>query len=173
MIAIFYSLIVIGAIIFQASVAEYFNAWIGARPDGMVLITVFLGLQRGRETGLVGGFFLGLLQDALSGGLLGASALAKGLIGHAAGSLKRNVSGREALFHALLIFPATTFSAALSAALLFIFVPDVPIPSQYWPEAGKTILLNTCLAPLILGLLAGAEERVLPSAAGTPYPERS
>lgn len=173
MIFLFYFLVGAGAIVFQSAVAEYFNVWLGVRPDVMVLITVFLGLQRGQETGLIGGFLLGLLQDVLSGGLPGANALSKGLIGHATGSLRRNVSGREAFFHSLLVFFATVFNTTLSVTLLFVFLPDVPIHPHYWLEAGKTTLLNTFLAPLIVGLLVGAEERIFPAAAGSPYPERS
>jgi len=75
MIVIFYCLVGAGAIVFQSTVSEYFKAWLGARPDAMTLIVVYLGLQRGQETGLIGGFFLGLLQDVLTGGLLGANAL--------------------------------------------------------------------------------------------------
>ncbi|OGL61099.1 MAG: rod shape-determining protein MreD [Candidatus Tectomicrobia bacterium RIFCSPLOWO2_12_FULL_69_37] len=173
MIVIFYCLVGAGAIVFQSTVSEYFKAWLGARPDAMTLIVVYLGLQRGQETGLIGGFFLGLLQDVLTGGLLGANALSKGLIGHATGSLRRNVSGREALFHALLAFFASVFNSTLMVTLLFVFLPDVQIHPQYWLEAGKTTLLNTFLAPLLVGLLVGAEERIFPAAAGTPYPERS
>lgn len=172
MIFLFYFLLGVGAIIFQATISEYFKLWVGARPDAMTLIVVYLGLQRGQETGLIGGFLLGLLQDVLSGGLLGANALSKGLIGHATGSLRRNVSGREAFFHALLVFFASIFNAVLSVALLFVFLPDVPIHPQYWLEAGKTILLSTFLAPLLVGLLVGAEERIFPAGTGTPYPER-
>ena len=173
MIIIFYFLIGIGAVIFQSTVSEYFKAWIGARPDAMTLIVVYLGFQRGQETGLIGGFFLGLLQDVLSGGLPGSNALSKGLIGHATGGLRRNVSGREALFHALLVFFASIFNAVLSVAVLSVFLPDVPIHPQYWLEAGKTTLLNPFLAPLLVGLLVGAEERIFPAGDGTPYPERS
>jgi rod shape-determining protein MreD len=139
----------------------------------MVLIVVYLGLQRGQETGLIGGFFLGLLQDVLSGGLLGVNALSKGLIGHWTGSFRRNVSDRQALFHALLVFFASIFNSVLSVGLLFLFMPDVPVHPHYWLEVGKTTLLNTFLAPLLIGLLVGAEERIFPASAGSPYPERS
>lgn len=172
-VLIFYFLLGLAAIVFQSAVSEYFYTWLGARPDAMGLIVVYLGLQRGKEPGLIGGFILGLLQDVLSGGLLGVNALSKGLIGHATGSLRRNVTGREAAFHAILVFFASIFNAALAVFLLFIFLPDVPITSHYWMETGKTALLNTFLAPLLIGLLVGAEERIAPAAAGSPYPERS
>lgn len=171
--ALFYFLLGMASIVVQAAVSEYFNAWLGARPDPMALIVVYLGLQRGKESGLIGGFILGLLQDVLSGGLLGANALSKGLIGHATGCIRRNVTGREALFHAILVAIASIFNAALLVFLLFIFLPDVPVTSYYWVEAGKTTLLNTFLAPLLIGLLVGAEERIAPAAAGSPYPEKS
>jgi rod shape-determining protein MreD len=172
-IIIFYFLVGVGAIVFQSTISEYFNVWLGARPDVMALVVVYLGLQRSQETGLIGGFILGLFQDVLSGGLLGANALSKGLIGHATGSLRRNVAGREALFHALLVFFATIFDSVLSVTLMFVFLPDVPVHPQFWVEAGKTTLLNTFLAPLLVGLLVGAEERIFPAGAGTPYPEKS
>ncbi len=172
MIALFYFIVGAGTIVFQTAVAEYFDAWTTARPDAMILVTLFLGLHRGREAGLIGGFFLGLLQDALSGGLLGANALLKGLIGHAAGSLKRNVAGRDSIFHGALGLFATAFDKVLAVGLTAVFLPDLPIHANYWLVAGKTIALNTLLAPLFVGLLGSAEGRVLPSAAGAPYPER-
>ena len=172
MSVLFYFFVGAGAIIFQSAVTDYFHVWTTARPDAMVLVTVYLGLHRGRETGLLGGFFLGLFQDALSGGLLGVNALTKGLIGHATGSMRRNVTGRESLFHGALGLFATAFHIVLAGALLTVFLPDLPVPRDYWIEGAKTTAINTFLAPIVIGLLARAEERVLPSAAGAPYPER-
>lgn len=173
MIVLFYLLVGAATIVFQTSVTEYFNVWTGAQPDAMLLVTLYLGIHRGRETGLIGGFFLGLLQDALSGGLLGANALSKGLIGHGTGSLRQNVLGRNWIFRGALGLFATAFDVLLAAVLAVVFLPDLPLPADYWWAGAKTAAINTVLAPAVVGLLGKAEARVLPPAAGAPYPDRA
>lgn len=173
MSVLFFFLIGAAAISFQTAVADYFYAWTGVVPDGMLLVTLYFGLHRGRETGLVGGFTMGLIQDVLSGGILGVNALSKGLIGHFTGRMKRNVTGREAIMHAVIAFFSSGFNLVLVAGLAAVFLPDQPLSAIYWIAGVKTMLLNTLLAPIVVGLLGRAEARVLPPASGVPYPERS
>ncbi|MDA1001725.1 MAG: rod shape-determining protein MreD, partial [bacterium] len=161
-----------GIVVFQTSLADYFNTWLGIRPDGMLLAALFLGIYRGKETGVVGGFLLGLMEDVLSGGLLGVNALTKGLIGNFAGGLRRNVTSRDILFQGGLGFFATIFDITVSAFLLAIFLPDFPIPKQYWWEGAKSTILNAALGPVIIGLLGAAHARIIPATGGVPYPER-
>ena len=84
---LFYLFAAAGTIVFQTSITEYFHTWTSARPDAMLLVTLYIGMRRGSEGGLITGFILGLLQDILSGGLLGANSLSKGLSGYLTGGL--------------------------------------------------------------------------------------
>ena len=173
MIVLFYFIIAVLAIVLHTSVADYFSIWIGARPDAILLTTVYLGLRRNRETGLLGGFGLGIFEDILSGGLMGFNALIKGLIGHYIGGLRPNMMARFVVFHCTVVFFASIFNVLLSFLLVQIFIPNQILNIGYWMDAAKTAGLNTILAPLVISLLGKMEEKVIPSEIGTPYPERS
>lgn len=172
MIFLFYATLFIFTVVLHASVAEYFSAWIDAKPDVMLLTTVFLGLHRGGIAGLVGGFALGLVQDALSGGLLGLNALLKGLIGRSTGGLKIGMTSRLIFFHCVVVFFASTFSLAASAGLAKVFLPDAALPVEFWVDGTKTAGLTVVLAPAALGLLRKVESVALPFTKGAPYLER-
>ena len=173
MIVLFYIILTVLTIVLHTSVADYFSIWVGARPDAILLTTVFLGLYRDRETGLIGGFGLGIVEDILSGGLLGFNALLKGLIGHYTGGLKPSMTARFIVFQCAVVFFASIFNILFSFLLVQIFVPSQFLPASYWIDAIKTAGLNVALAPLVISLLGKMEEKVLSSEASTPYPERS
>ena len=173
MIVLFYLILAILAIVFHTSVAEYFSDWVNARPDAILLTTVFLGLHRSRVTGLIGGFSLGIFQDVLSGGLLGFNALLKGLIGYYTGGLRRNMTARIFFFHCAVVFFASVFDILFSALLVQIFLPAQFLTINYWIEGIKTVGLNVALAPFVMSFLAQIEYKVFPSDTGTPYAERS
>ncbi len=173
MIVLFYILLAVLTIAIHTSVAEYFSIWIGAKPDAMLLATVFLGLRHDRETGLTGGFILGIFEDVLSGGLLGFNALLKGLIGHYTGGLKPNVTARFVVFHGAVAFFASLFNILFSFILVQIFLPDQPPTTGYWMDAIETAGLNTVLAPFVISLFGKMQDKMLPSETGTPYPERA
>lgn len=169
---LFCAILLIFTIVFHTSAAEYFSDWLGARPDAMLLTTVFLGLRRDRAAALVGGFVLGLAQDALSGSLLGLNALLKGLIGYCAGGLKSTMTSRRLFFYCSTAFFASVFNLALSAGLAMVFLPDKALPVEFWLEGARTAGLNAVLAPMIIGLLGKIEVKTLPSSEGAPYLER-
>ena len=53
--------------------------------DFVLIVVVYLSLTSGPDTGVVAGSVAGLIQDALSSGIMGIGALAKTLVGFAAG----------------------------------------------------------------------------------------
>lgn len=169
---LFYLIVIVGAIVFQVSVTEYFHTWTSARPDAMLLVTVHIGMRRGVESGLTSGFILGLLQDILTGGLLGANSLLKGLLGYFIGGLARNIARRTWTFLVFLVFFATTFNILLWAALALMFQPALGISYGYWLASLKTAALNIVLAPFVIHLLDLIEGRLVPSSLGVPYPDR-
>jgi rod shape-determining protein MreD len=59
----------------------------GVTPDVPLILTVFLALRRGPETGCLVGFIAGVLQDTAGGGLVGIQALTKALAGFGMGLL--------------------------------------------------------------------------------------
>ena len=172
MTALFYILLGAATIAFQTTMTDYFSVWTGTRPDAILLTTIFLGIYRGREAGLAGGFLLGLFQDVLTGSLLGANGLSKGLIGYATGGLRRNISNRNILYTGSLGLFGSVFDLVLGAALTFVFLPDESLPADFWIAGGESMALTALLAPIFVGLLGMAEARILPPPGGVPYPER-
>ena len=77
-----------GTVVQSALVGEFPIA--GVTPDLPLVIVALLALSRGPEAGLLAGFCLGLLQDGIGGGLVGAQALSKGLAGFGLGFLRRH-----------------------------------------------------------------------------------
>jgi rod shape-determining protein MreD len=73
----------------------------GVTPDLPLILTAFIALRRGPETGCLVGFASGLFQDAASGGLLGVQALSRALAGFMMGLLP----GRLWVGHPLVQIP--------------------------------------------------------------------
>ncbi len=173
MIVLFYIFALAAALVIQTVISGYFHTWLGARPDAMLLVTLYIGVNRGSESGLVTGFFLGLMKDILSGGLLGSNALSKGLLGYLTGNVVRNIGRSSWIFLGSLGLFATALDAFIWATLSVVFEPDLGISNEYWIASMKTIALNAILAPFIIHLLSLAEARIVSSSVSVPYPDRS
>ncbi len=172
MTLLFFAFTAAGAIVFQTTFTQYFFDWTGGRPDVMLLVTLYIGVQRGTESGLATGFFLGLLQDILSGGLLGANALTKGLLGHLTGGLVRSIGRRNWFFIAALGFFTTVFDLVGWAMLSALFQPHIGLKAGFWVASLKTVVLNAILAPFAFHMLSPIEGRIVPSSLNVPYPDR-
>lgn len=59
----------------------------GVTPDLPLIVTAFLALRGGPETGCLAGFLAGFLQDMAGGGLIGVQALTKAMAGFGMGLL--------------------------------------------------------------------------------------
>ncbi len=85
-----YVMLLGGGTVVQSTVVGEF-AVAGVTPDLPLVMTALLALARGPEAGLLTGFFLGLLQDGIGGGLVGTQALSKALAGFGLGFLHRHL----------------------------------------------------------------------------------
>ena len=79
-------LMAFGGSLAQSSVVPSWSIG-GVTPDLPLIMTALIALRRGPETGCLVGFASGLLQDAVSGGLLGVQALSRALAGFVVGLL--------------------------------------------------------------------------------------
>lgn len=107
-------------------------------PDISLVLTVLLGFRLGPEAGCLIGFSAGLLQDVSGGGLVGAQALTKALVGFGIGLL----GGRFWVSSPLVQVPGLAiltlaegllrygllslfhFPAELGALLLYVILPQ-------------------------------------------------
>jgi rod shape-determining protein MreD len=64
---------------------------LGVRPDVILILATFIGVRLGKAKGATAGFFLGLIQDCLSGVFLGPNAFSKGVVGFIFGNLRAKI----------------------------------------------------------------------------------
>ncbi len=80
MIFCVFLLVVIGLFSVQTTILEIFSLG-GVTPDLALIFVVYCGVHFQRNGGIGAGVIIGLVQDCLSGGLLGINTLSKGLAG--------------------------------------------------------------------------------------------
>jgi len=131
----------------------------GVRPDLALLATVGYSLVAGRQKGMSFGFFLGLLQDVLSGGLLGTNGFIKGFVGYVVGVFKQQVADRSLFFPTLAIF----FGSLLNGALYFLIARVLYADKYSWWFFIRTTALETgynlALGVIVTGAIGIASRR--------------
>jgi rod shape-determining protein MreD len=123
----------------------------GVRPDCFLLLVFFLSPRVSPELATIQGFFIGLCQDALSGGPLGLKAFTYSLLGFLTARLshKLNTDKPPAQFWLLLVGAAA--AGVLTFVLSCFFVGLSPLLSVLWiivPEALYTAVLGFLLLRL-------------------------
>lgn len=141
-------------LILQTSIFPLFSIS-GVRPDLLLLATVGYSLVAGRKRGLLFGFFLGLLQDVLSGGLFGINGFIKGFVGYVTGVLRQQIADRTLFFPALAII----LGSLLNGALYFLIARALYSDTYTWWFFLHTTLLETGYN-LVLGLTFAALVRL-------------
>jgi rod shape-determining protein MreD len=115
--------------------------------DFMLVAVVSVALLAGPSAGLVAGTFGGLLQDAVSSGILGVGGLAKTVVGFVVGSLARQFIVAEPLPRLVVFFGAT-----LVHALLFMGLYEVLGLREF--GAPLTRVLGQAIGNAVVGVLA-------------------
>jgi len=85
--------------------------------DLVLIVVVFVAIKSGPVTGLLGGTVAGLIQDALSSGVLGIGGMAKTIVGFLSGSLATQFIVTAPLPRFLLLLVATALHAAIFMGL--------------------------------------------------------
>ena len=132
----------------------------GAPVDLVLIVVVFAALQRGPVAGLWTGTFAGLLQDALSSGIIGVSGLTKTIIGVVAG-----VTGSHfilgTLWHRLGVLIAASFVHAFCYLGIYTLIgsegPAVPIGIVAVQAAANGLV--GVVAPLVVGVAPSVSDR--------------
>jgi rod shape-determining protein MreD len=140
----------------QATLLSQINLW-GARPDLMLLVVLAWAVVRGTDEGAVWGFIGGLVVDLLSGGSLGAMALALLVVAFLAGQSWGQGLGPSVARLLLLAFLSVV---AYHLVLLVVLVwagHTVDWGFALVQVAGPSALLNALLAPFVQRPLAWLE----------------
>ncbi len=97
-----YAALVVVALLFQSTVVPYLQIgrW---KPDLLLVVVVFISIQRGPIWGTTAGFVVGLLGDLLSAQLIGSGALVKSVAGFLAARLSPLFDARSQFLFTLLL----------------------------------------------------------------------
>ncbi len=85
--------------------------------DLVLVVVVFTALTSGRVAGLLTGTFAGLVQDALSGGVIGMAGLSKTVVGFLTGIVGTQFIVAHTLSRFVVFFLATVVNAAIFMGL--------------------------------------------------------
>lgn len=106
--------------------------------DLVLIVVVYVSLSFGPTTGIVTGTVAGLIQDSLSSGIMGIGALAKTLVGFAAGRI-----GTQFIVTAPLprfvVFLGATLLHALVFMGLYVLLGLREFPDPYATVAGQAV----------------------------------
>ena len=105
------------AIGIQTTLAQYIFRGSSTAIDLVLIVVVFVAIKSGPVTGLLAGTVAGLLQDALSIGILGIGGLAKTIVGFLSGVLGTQFIVTAPLPRFLLLLLATALHAAIFMGL--------------------------------------------------------
>lgn len=128
--------------------------------DLVLIAVVYVALTSGPVVGLLAGSVAGLLQDALSSGVLGIGGLAKTIVGFAAGAFGTQFIV-TAPFPRFVVFVAATALHALIFMGLYVLLGLREFPSPYMAVLGQAVAngLVGVVAAQIIELLPGSIQR--------------
>jgi len=108
----------------------------GTAIDLVLIVVVYIAIKSGPVTGLLAGTVAGLIQDALSSGVLGIGGLAKTIVGFLSGSLGTQFIVTAPLPRFLLLVVATALHAAIFMGL-YTLLNLRQFPAPYPAIAGQ------------------------------------
>ena len=123
--------------------------------DLVLVAVVSVALTTGPVSGMLAGSVAGLIQDALSSGVLGIGGLAKSVIGFVAGAISQQFILTSSLPRFLMFVGATVTHAALFMGLY------VALGLRMFPSPWKAVA-SQALGNAIVGMIAFAIIEALP-----------
>ena len=128
--------------------------------DLVLVVVVYAALADGPVTGLLTGTFAGLVQDALSSGIIGIGALAKTIVGFLAGVVGTQFIVAQPLPRFIVFFGATVVHAVVFIGL-YVLLDLRQFGPPYAAVTGQAIgnAIVGVVAFQVAELLPGAVER--------------
>ena len=137
------------------------DRWI---PDGAIdlvlIVVVYNALTTGRVSGLLAGTFAGLVQDALSGGVIGMAGLSKTVVGYVTGILGTQFIVTGTLTRFVVFFLATVMNDVVFMGMYELLgLRSFGTPYAAVAAQGLGNAVVGVLAFKVVELLPGAVER--------------
>jgi rod shape-determining protein MreD len=152
-------LAVVAALALQTTLARFLVRG-AAAIDLVLVVVVYVALTFGPATGLLTGTFAGIVQDALSHGIIGIGGLAKTIVGFLAGVVGTQFIVANSLPRFVVFFGATVLHAVVFMGLYVLLdlrhfgTPYAAVAAQATANA-----LIGVVAFQLVELLPGAVER--------------
>ena len=144
------------ALALQTTLTRFIVRGTGA-VDLVLVVVVYAALTTGPVTGLLTGTFAGIVQDALSSGVIGIGGLAKTIVGFLAGIIGTQFIVAQPLPRFVVFFAATVLHA-----VLFIGLYELLDLRTFGAPYGAVV--GQCLGNAIVGVLAFQVAELLPGA---------
>ena len=128
--------------------------------DFVLVAVVYVALTSGPVTGLLSGTFAGLVQDALSSGVIGIGGLAKTVVGFLAGVIGTQFIVTHSLPRFVVFFLATVVHAVIFMGLYMLL--DLRHFGTPYAAVARQALANAIIGIVafqVVELLPGALER--------------
>lgn len=126
----------------------------GIIPNLMIIVTASYGFMRGRKSGLLVGFFSGLLMDIFFGSLIGFYAMLYMYIGYLNGIFSKIFYPEDIKLPMILILISDLAYSLSCYVLLFLLNGRFDFPYYFMniilPEMVYTIVITCGLYPLLL-----------------------
>lgn len=138
------------ALALQTTLARFLVGGIAAL-DLVLVVVVYVALTTGPVSGMLSGSVAGIIQDALSSGLIGIGGLAKSIVGFVAGVVGQQFIVTAALPRFLMFLGATVVHSAISMGLYVLLglrsfpSPWAAIVSQALGNAAVGIIAFTII----------------------------
>lgn len=140
----------------------------GIVPNLMIILTASFGLIRGERTGLIFGFFCGLLCDIFFGSVIGLNAMIYMYIGYANGKFNRIFFPENIKLPMALILVSDLVYSFAYYVILFLMRRRFHFTYYFvhiiLPETVYTILVTLILYPFVLWINRKLEDIELRSA---------
>lgn len=142
------------ALALQTTLARFVVAG-NAAIDLVLVAVVYVALTTGPVSGMVAGSVAGLIQDALSSGVLGIGGLAKSIVGFLAGTIGQQFIVTAALPRLVMFVAATAVHLAVFMGL-YVALGIRTFPSPW------TAMASQALGNAVVGMIAFTIIEALP-----------
>lgn len=147
------SIAVAVAVAAQTTYALFVNGT-SANVDFPLVAVVFAALLGGPVVGLWTGVAAGLVQDLLSGGIVGVSGLAKSLVGFAVGVVGSQFM-LAGLWHRVLVLVIATIMHAVCFVGVYVLIPAAG-PMVMWTDVLMQGVANAFVGIVVYGVIKHA-----------------
>ncbi|MFQ5451412.1 MAG: rod shape-determining protein MreD [Nitrospinaceae bacterium] len=144
----------------QTTLLQFFS-FAGVTPDLALIFVVFSAIQFRGNLGIGMGFMVGLIQDCLSGGLLGANTLSKSLVAFFFSTLKDKIIVEGFLPIFLFIITASLMDGLIGYLVLVTLLKGA-IPGKFLISTLPVYAVyNALVGPVLFYILGGIRKWIL------------